>query len=138
LLRPVADGPDLGGTYERRYRRGDVYDWFRYDVLMIEGVSAMIRGIRGIEESSVYQGIFAKGEVRGEARGRVEGQTEGAIEEARKTLLRWGRKKLGPASDEIEIRLTALRDLDQLDVLLDRVLDLSTWDELLASPGPDD
>jgi hypothetical protein len=66
LLRLAADGPDLGGTYERRYRRGDVYDWFRYDV-----------------------------------------------------------------------KLSALRDLDQLDVLLDRVLDVSTWDELLASPGPD-
>jgi hypothetical protein len=66
LLRLAADGPDLGGTYEQRYRRGDVYDWFRYDV-----------------------------------------------------------------------KLSALRDLDQLDVLLDRVLDVSTWDELLASPGPD-
>jgi hypothetical protein len=35
LLRPAADGPDLSGTYERRYRRGDVYDWFRYDVIRI-------------------------------------------------------------------------------------------------------
>ena len=29
---------------------------------IIEGVSAMLFGIRGIEESSVYQGILKKGE----------------------------------------------------------------------------
>ena len=48
----------------------------------------MLFGIRGIEESSVYQGIFRKGEAKG------------AIEEARKTLLRQGRKKLGPPRRE--------------------------------------
>jgi hypothetical protein len=35
LLRPAADGPDIKGIYERRYRNGDVYDWFRYDVVRI-------------------------------------------------------------------------------------------------------
>ena len=33
LLRPAADGPDIAGTYEMRYRNGAVYDAFRYDVL---------------------------------------------------------------------------------------------------------
>ena len=131
-------------SIERRYRNGDVYDWFRYDVVRIweqpveevlaaglpvlplapvanveprkvpevlmaiserlvretspeqaatlwaatkvlmglrypkeqveeftREVSAMILGIRGIEESSVYQDIFAKGEAKGEARGEA-------------------------------------------------------------------
>ena len=35
LLRPAADGPELSGTYEMRYRNGDVYNHFRYDVLRI-------------------------------------------------------------------------------------------------------
>ena len=35
LLRPAADGPDLNGTYELRYRNGDVYDRFQYDVLRV-------------------------------------------------------------------------------------------------------
>ncbi len=193
LLRPAADGPDVNGIHERRYRNGDVYDWFRYDVLRIweepveeifaaglpvlplapvanvepgkvpevlmaiserfvretspeqavtlwaatkvlmglrypkeqvevftRGVAAMILGIRGIEESSVYQDIFATGE----AKGRVD--------EARKTLLRQGRKKLGPPSEAIEARINVLVDLDRLNDLLDRVLDVATWDELLA------
>jgi predicted transposase YdaD len=150
MLRPVATGPELSGTYEQRDRHGDVYDWFRYDIVrvweqplenvlsaglpvlplapvsrveaeevpevlvaiskrlisetspeqaatlwaatkvlmglryssekveeMVRGVSAMILGIRGIEESSVYQDIFAKGLVEGLAEGRVEGRAEG-------------------------------------------------------------
>ena len=42
-----------------------------------KGVSAMILGIRGIEESSVYQDIFSKGEAKGEPRvGRVRPRAE--------------------------------------------------------------
>jgi predicted transposase YdaD len=201
LLRPAAAGPDVKGIYERRYRNGDVYDWFRYDVVRIweqpveeilaaglpvlplapvanvepkgvpevlltiserfvreasseqaatlwaatkvlmglryakeqveeftRGVSAMILGIRGIEESSVYQDIFAQGE----AQGRVEGRLEGALEEAKKTLLRQGLKKLGPPSEAIEARITELVDLERLNDLLDHVLDAATWDQLLS------
>jgi predicted transposase YdaD len=201
LLRPAADGAELNGIYERRYRSGDVYRWFRYDVLRIweqpveeilaaglpilplapvanvepermpsvlaaisgrfvretsldqaatlwaatkvlmglrypkeevealtRGGSAMVLGIRGIEESSVYQDIFAKGEAKGEERGEAKGR----LEEARTTLLRLGRKRLGPITEAIEARITALVDLDRLNDLLDRSLEVATWDELLA------
>jgi len=205
LLRPAADGPELTGVFEQKYRNGQVYDWFRYDVVrvwkqpvdlllasgltvlplapvsdvteeklpgvlkaiadrlaretspeeaatlwnatrilmglrysekqvdsIIEGVSAMLFGIRGIEESSVYQGILRKGE----AKGRVEGLAEGRIEDAREVLLRQGRKKLGPPGESIEAEITALADLDRLHDLIDRILDVSTWDELLSPPSP--
>ena len=39
---------------------------------IIEGVSAMILGIRGIEESWVYQDILAKGKAEGEAEGGAQ------------------------------------------------------------------
>ena len=35
---------------------------------IIEGVTAMLFGIRGIEESSVYQGILRKGEAKGRSK----------------------------------------------------------------------
>src|ERR1700679_301269 len=35
LLRPSADGPDLNGRHEKRYRNGDVYDYFRYDIVRV-------------------------------------------------------------------------------------------------------
>jgi predicted transposase YdaD len=197
LLRPAADGPELTGVLEKKYRNGQVYDWFRYDVVrvweqpvdlllasgvtvlplapvadvteeklpevliaiaerlareaspevaatlwnatqilmglryseervdsIIEGVSAMLFGIRGIEESSVYQGILK----RGEAKGRIE--------EVREVLLRQGRKKLGPPSEEVAAEIAALADLDRLHGLVDRILEVSTWDELLAPASP--
>jgi len=200
LLRPAADGPELTGVLEKKWRNGQVYDWFRYDVVrvweqpvdlllasgltvlplapvsdvkeeklpevliaiaerlaretspeqaatlwnatkilmglryseeqvdsIIEGVSAMLFGIRGIEESSVYQGILKRGEAKGIAKGQIK--------DAREVLLHLGRKKLGPPGEEVEAEITALSDLDRLHDLIDRILDVSTWDELLAPPG---
>jgi hypothetical protein len=110
---------------------------------LIEGVRAMILGIRGIEESSVYQDIFAKGEAKGkaegEAKGKAEGEAkgkaEGRAEEAREALLRLGRKKLGPPEERALATIAALSDLERLNGLLERLLDVSSWDELLAAPA---
>jgi hypothetical protein len=54
LLRTAADGPDVNGTYERRYRNGDVYDWFRYDVVRIwqQPVEEVLRSHRSTRRSS--------------------------------------------------------------------------------------
>lgn len=100
----------------------------------------MILGIRGIEESWVYQDILAKGEARGEVKGRAEGRTEGEargrVEEARDVLLRLGRKRLGLPDPAILAELSKIEDLDRLDGLLDRVLDVSSWAALLAVAEP--
>jgi predicted transposase YdaD len=98
---------------------------------MMEGVSTLVLGIRGIEESWVYQDIFAEGEARGEAKGEAKGHAEEAME----ALLRLGRRKLGPPGAEVEARIAALGDLDRLRELLDRVLDVASGDELLGPPG---
>jgi hypothetical protein len=103
-----------------RYREEQV-------IAFIEGVSAMLFGIEGIEESSVYQGILRKGE--------AQGAIQGALEEARKNLLRLGSKKLGPPGERIAAELIAIGDLDRLHELIDRILDVSTWDELFVSRG---
>ena len=104
----------------------------------------MILGIRGIEESSVYQSIFAKGRAEGEAKGRAEGRAEGEAkgraegeasgraEEARQTLLNLGSKKLGQPDPRIEATLAAIADVDRLNALLERLLDVSNWDDLLV------
>lgn len=96
---------------------------------IIEGVSAMLFGIRGIEESSVYQGILR----RGEAKGRAEGRAEGAVEQAKAALLHLGHKKFGPPDERVQAELSALGDLERLNKLIDRILDVSSWDDLLGS-----
>ncbi|MGP0062379.1 MAG: hypothetical protein ACLQGP_02090 [Isosphaeraceae bacterium] len=89
---------------------------------IIQGVTAMLYGIRGIEESTVYQGLLRRGEAKGRA------------DEMREALLRLGRRKFGPPGADVEAQIAAMGDLVRLRSLLDRVLDVSNWDELLASP----
>ncbi len=98
----------------------------------IEGISAMLFGIRGIEESSVYQDILQKGEILGRAEGEIKGRAEGEIEATRKLLLRLGQRKFGPPSELNQDQLNALHDFDQLTKLTERILDISSWDELLT------
>jgi predicted transposase YdaD len=103
---------------------------------IIEGVRDMILGIRGIEESWVYQDIFAEGEAKGRAEGKAEGKAEGAVEEARNAFLRMGRKKLGEPDEQVLSLLAALGDLDRLNLLLDGLLEVGRWDDLLPLLRP--
>jgi hypothetical protein len=91
-----------------------------------KGVSAMLFGIHGIEESSVYQDILRKGQkiARDE-----DARTMRAI------LLRHGTKKFGPPGEWIEAEIAAVGNVDRLGDLIDRVVDVSTWEELMASPA---
>jgi predicted transposase YdaD len=105
-----------------RYPRGQVAD-------VVERVANMVLGIRGIEESWVYQDIFAKGLAEGEAKGRTKGQ----VEEAKEILLDWGRKRLGEPDAQVLARILAISEHDRLKLLLDRILDAQNWSDLLAS-----
>jgi hypothetical protein len=86
----------------------------------------MSLGIRGIEESWLYQEYFQKGRAEGKAEGRRDG--------TREDLLRLGRKKFGPPGDAISTAIMAIDDPDRLAALVERILDVPTWDELLAPP----
>jgi predicted transposase YdaD len=107
---------------------------------LMEEVATMVLGIRGIEDSWVYQDILAKGlakglaegEAKGRAEGEAKGRAEGAVQEAHKTLLRLGQKKLGQPEAHARARIDAINDLDRLNLLLDRILEASSWPDLLA------
>jgi len=75
-----------------------------------------------MEESTVVNEWIAEGEVRGEAK------------RARTTILRLGQKRFGPVPPGIEAAIRAITDLDRLELFADRVLDATSWDDLLASP----
>ncbi len=71
-------------------------------------------------------------------KGRLEGRQEGRREELQRVLLRQGSRKFGPPSTEVQSQIHALDDLDHLEALTDRVIDVQSWDELLqpaAKPG---
>jgi predicted transposase YdaD len=94
----------------------------------IAGATNMILGIRGIEESSVYQSIFAKGRAEGIAEGRAEGIAE--------ALIFVGQNSLGAPDEQIKTAIMGMTDRDRLHRLIARVTKVSTWDELLAPEEP--
>lgn len=46
-------------------------------------------------------------------------------------LLRLGRRRFGPPSDDIENQIRSIQDLARLEALTDRILDVHSWEELL-------
>jgi Domain of unknown function (DUF4351) len=54
------------------------------------------------------------------------------IDEAKRILLRQGRKRFGRAKVDIKDRIEALSDLNRLEQLVDRVLDATSWDDLIG------
>lgn len=78
---------------------------------------------------------LAEGRAEGRAEAKAEAKAE-AVERTRGLLLRQGTKKFGPPTPEQAAAVAAVTDLPALDALADRLLDVSTWDELLAPPGP--
>ncbi len=71
-----------------------------------------------MRESSSYQAILE----------------EGGMEMAQKMILRLGRQKFGAPSDAILTAVQAITDLQRLERISDRILTVSNWDELLATP----
>jgi hypothetical protein len=74
-----------------------------------------------LEESSTYQLIMS----RGEARGVVQG--------VRRTILRQARAKFGEPNEAEAGALEAITDLARLEALSDRLLVVSSWQDLLAT-----
>jgi len=102
----------------------------QFEAALIDDV---LSGVMQMEESVTYQAILNRGLERGLQEGRAMGREEGREEEVAKLILRQGRKKFGPLSAEQEGVLNAITDLARLEALAEKVLDVNTWDELLAN-----
>jgi hypothetical protein len=75
-----------------------------------------------MRDSSTYQAILE------------EGCEEGMIQGARQTLYRQGRRRFGtPPTPALMARIDAITDFDHLEVLADRLLDVSSWEDLLSN-----
>jgi predicted transposase YdaD len=88
-------------------------------------MAQLFRGVREMRESSGYQIILDEG--------REEGRIQGALREARKILLRLGGRKFGAPEPAAEAAVQAIDDLARLERMSDRLLDVTTWQDLLAT-----
>ena len=77
-----------------------------------------------MEESVTYQAIVR--------RGREEGREEGRVQATRELLRRLGEKRFGPPPAAVQAALAAITDVAQLERLSERLLDVESWEELLA------
>jgi predicted transposase YdaD len=90
----------------------------------VEFASQVLEAARNMKESSTYQAILKEGE----AKGRVEGQAE----EARRMLMLLGRKRFGSPSPSLRAQVDAIDDVTRIEGLIQRLLDVKDWDELLS------
>jgi hypothetical protein len=70
-----------------------------------------------MRESSTYQHIL----------------DEGRAEEARKLVLRLGRRTLGASGKTVSNALQGITDLDRLERMVERAHNASSWDDLLET-----
>jgi hypothetical protein len=78
--------------------------------------SALFQGVRAMRESSTYQAILDEG--------RIEGKQS--------TLLRQGSKRFGAPDEATRQRLLAIQSVERLDELSERLLEVSSWQDLLG------
>jgi predicted transposase YdaD len=99
-------------------------------------IHRLIEGVKEMEESSFYQLILERGEARGvalgEARGVALGEALGEAKALRDIILRLGRRHLGEPSPHVVETLMSLSEVERLQQLTDRLLDATSWEELLA------
>jgi hypothetical protein len=79
-----------------------------------------------MKESSTYQAILAEG--------RAEGRAEGQVKEARRFLLKLGKKQFGPPDPATQAALNAITKVEQLERLGEGLFAAGSWQELLAPP----
>jgi hypothetical protein len=94
-----------------------------------EDADALSRGVRAmidVRESSFYQLAVNEGLREGE---RI-GQCKAAI----RFLLEIGGKRFGLVPPAVRASMEGMTDLERLERLTDRLLDATSWDDLLATP----
>ncbi len=85
-------------------------------------IAELLQGVHGMRESTFYQGIIE------------EGMEKGIKQEARNILQRWGSKRFGPPDTDLASQIAALDDRERIERMIDRIMDVQSWQELLAIP----
>jgi hypothetical protein len=95
----------------------------------------LVNGVYNMRESAMYQFILREGREEGLMEGRNEGLIEGRVGEAQRLLLRQGGIRFGPPDEATRAAVEAIGDLDRLERMSDRILDMSLhdWNGLLGT-----
>ena len=95
---------------------------------LLQGVGEMdILGIHAIEDSSIYRKALAEG--------MAKGINQGVAQQAKRILMRMGQKRLGPPEAGVVATIEDITDRERAEALIERLEEVSSWEELLASPS---
>jgi hypothetical protein len=85
-----------------------------------ELASRSLEGVQNMKESTTYQAILR----------------EGRVSEAQRLLMLQGEIRFGCPDERILANIEAIRDVEQLERLSRRVIDMNVhdWDDLLQAP----
>lgn len=82
---------------------------------------------------NLYRGLTSM-ELEDTAFGRMI-MRRGERRAVRQTIVRQGTKKFGPPDEATLAALNEIKDVERLEQLSERLLDVSSWQELLAAPN---
>ena len=99
-------------------------------------IQALLRGVRQVKESSMYQAILAEGKAEGEASGMLHGE----LKADRRFLIRQGERRFGPASAVDRAIIEAIGAPGQLEDLCDLAItaDVPSWADFWSLARPSD
>jgi predicted transposase YdaD len=123
-------------TAERIVAAALVLAGLRLDEDEIDELRGRLRMTNFATESSYVRLLLREGREEGLKEGIEEGLRLGQLGEARRLILRLGRVRFGPPAEATRQTIETLTDLDRLEQLSERLLDVSSWDELLAEGPP--
>jgi hypothetical protein len=83
-------------------------------------------GVIGMNKTTYDRGLE-----RGREEGREEGLEEGVVRGAQRLLLRAGRGSLGEPSPDVVSRVQRISNVEQLELLVERMRLVASWEELL-------
>jgi predicted transposase YdaD len=97
-----------------------------------EIVSQLLEGVANMQESTTYQALLKQGRDEG----LIEGRNEGRVREAQRILVRQGTKRFGESDGAVLAAIEAIEDIQQLEILSERILDpdVRDWKSLLSEP----
>src|SRR5207245_7714078 len=112
----------------------DVERWWGWCVRnrLVAGLLAVIVSLLlGMVVASMLTLREGKRQAEAERLRAVAEAEESRVQEAQKLLLRLGRKRFGPPDPRTINDIETLRDLKRLEQLNERVLEVSSWQQLL-------
>lgn len=85
-----------------------------------------------LELSSTYRALHDDAKAEGLAEGRAEGRAEGQATAIRELILRLGTQRFGEPDASLRAQLEGISSLELLIPISERLLQASTWEELLT------